>query len=112
MTQEEINYEETHRIAQGQKAVDLVLADPELLIQLLDRLDLSKHIEFQEALNIVEATEEWWTHCNTDVIDIQSVAGLITFENSNTLAHSLSNGPSPEIAKALYEELKYWQRKD
>ena len=71
-------------------------------------IDISKHISFQDALDVVESHDDWWTHCNTEVIDIHSVAGLITFDNAHQLAYSLATSPELSTAKALYEELKVW----
>lgn len=78
--------------------------DPE---DYIERIDIRKHISFSDALDVVEAQDNWWEHTNTEVIDIQSVAGLVTFDNAHLLSHMLATH-NPDVAKALFEELKYW----
>jgi len=68
-----------------------------------DTLDLSKCIDFDTALAIVQSRDNWTTEAEADV---HSIASLITFENSHLVAHHLIS--NPVIARALYNELTYW----
>ena len=94
-----------------EECLEVVLSYDDLIEKVIEDVDLYRYVSFSDALEIVEQTDDWWTHVDTDIIDISSLAGLLTFENSNTLAYSISNGPDPKIARALYEELKYWADK-
>ena len=39
---------------------------------------------------------------------LSEISENITFENAHEVAYCLSHSTRPEVAKALYEELKYW----
>jgi len=68
-----------------------------------DALDLSRYIDFDTALVIVQSRDDWATDASADV---HSIASLITFENSHLVAQHLTS--NPEVARALYNELAYW----
>jgi hypothetical protein len=102
-------------------AIELVLGDTKASRQVFDtvfdeidpdeyieQIDIRKYISFSDALCVVETEDnEWWTNVDTTVIDIASLAGLVTFDNAHLLSHMLATH-NPEVAKALFEELKYW----
>jgi len=69
-----------------------------------DALDLSRYIDFDTALVIVQSRDDWATNASADV---HSIASLITFENSHLVAQALKD-LSPVVAKAVFNELEYW----
>jgi hypothetical protein len=69
-----------------------------------DALDLSKCIDFDTALTIVQSRDDWATEASADV---HSIVSLITFENSHLVGYSLFHS-NLEAAVALHNELEYY----
>ncbi len=67
-------------------------------------IDLSKCIDFDTALVIVQSRDDWVTEA---AVDVHSIASLITFENSHLVGYSLFHS-NLEAAIALHAELDYY----
>lgn len=75
----------------------------------IDDHDCKANISFDDALDIVQSTDDWSKEIDPDSVDIHTIVDMITFQNSHEVAYLLSNGPNPEIATALLEELLYYR---
>lgn len=87
------------------------LVDKLLSKEVLSSIDILKHVSHKDCVQQVQTYDMWLDDLITEgVIDDATIAGLMTFENSNKVAYLLAHGPSPEIASALYNELAYWEK--
>lgn len=80
-------------------AVSRVREDHELFLRVIEGKDLTEYITHKEALEILEYSP----HTNHE-----EIASMITFENSNLVAQQIATSPNIDVARALYNELKYW----
>jgi hypothetical protein len=67
------------------------------------------NISFDDALDIVLSTDDWSKQIDPDSVDINTLASIITFQNSHELAYTLAFSSEPAIATALLEELLYYR---
>lgn len=74
-----------------------------------DTHDCKANVSFDDALDIVQSNDDWSKEIDTDSVNIHTISDMITFQNSHEVAHLLSNGPNPEIATALLDELLYYR---
>lgn len=66
------------------------------------------NISFDDALDIVLSTDNWFTNVDLDSLDISQLSEIVTESNAESLVYSIANGSSPSIARKLYTELQYY----
>ncbi len=71
--------------------------------------DCKENISLEDAVDVVIANDDWATYVDADSVDSHTISTMITFQNSNELAHLLSTGSNPEVATALLDELLYYR---
>lgn len=73
--------------------------------------DCKSNISFEDALDIVLSTDDWFEYLDTDSVPTNTISDMITFQNSHELAYNLAFGLNTQAATALLEELLYYRSK-
>ena len=89
--------------------LDVAFNEEDLSDWLIDYGDISNYISFNDALKIVEQTDEWWLQTDRQIFDPVEIASLITFENAHEVAYILAMRDDFKIGEALYNELEYYK---
>ena len=89
--------------------LDVAFNEEDLSDWLTNYDDISNYVSFDDALRIVEQTDEWWLQTDRQIFDPIEIASLITFENAHEIAYILAMGNDFKIGTALYNELEYYK---
>lgn len=80
---------------------------PEELIGLLG--DLTPYMSVEDAVEVIETTDGGIDNLTLANVNVNEITRMITFENSNNIAHNISMS-NPLVATALLEELLVYRK--
>ena len=80
---------------------------PEELIGLLG--DLTPYMSVEDAVEVIETTDGGIDNLTLSNVNVNEITRMITFENSNNIAHNISMS-NPLVATALLEELLVYRK--